>query len=115
MSLTPADNHEPKTKSTIHWREVVMAWQTSGLSMSQFCRQQQLSDHQLYYYRQKYLPASKPQQTKPKPAGFAKVAVPEVFSNLSGDIVLRLPNGMVLSGLSAQQPSVIADIIKALS
>jgi len=114
MSSTPADTSAPQTKTTINWREVVMAWQTSGLSISQFCRQQQLSDHQLYYYRQKYLPASKPQQAKPKPAGFAKVAVPAVAA-VSGDIILRLPNGMVLSGLSAQQPSVIADIIKALS
>ena len=114
MSSTPADTDAPKNKSTVHWREVVMAWQTSGLSISQFCRQQQLSDHQLYYYRQKYLPASKPKEATPKPAGFAKVAVSAVAA-VSDDIVLHLPNGMVLSGLSAQQPSVIADIIKALS
>lgn len=83
MSLTPQDIDAPKTKATIHWREVVMAWQNSGLSISQFCRQHQLTDHQLYYYRQKYLPASKPQQAQPKPVGFAKVTVPFVSSNLS--------------------------------
>ncbi|WP_306767928.1 IS66 family insertion sequence element accessory protein TnpA [Martelella alba] len=33
------------------WRELITAWQTSGLSGQVFCQQQQLTYHQFVYWR----------------------------------------------------------------
>ena len=34
-----------------HWREVVTRWQSSGLSMAAFCRQEGLPDKQFFWWK----------------------------------------------------------------
>ena len=104
------------SKAKTDWRAIVFDWQASGLSVSEFCRQHQVPEHQIHYYRRKFLtqpnslPTSSPTSTSPS-SGFAEVAVPPLSAS---ELTLRLPNGMELSGLSSQSPAILAAVIKAL-
>ena len=104
----PVNNPKPKT----NWRALVEDWQASGLSVSQFCRQHQVPEHQIHYYRHKYFPSSSMLSSKPTSKGFAQVTM--ASSLPSSTLTVRLPNGVEVSGFSSQPPLWIADMIKAL-
>ena len=111
MSSIQSSAKPSQAKAKPDWRAIIEDWQSSGLSVSQYCRQQQVPEHQIHYYRRKYLTAS-PSTTSSRPSGFAQVAVQSTPISV---LTLRFPNGLELSGFSSQQPQVIADMIKALS
>ena len=67
---TTTEHNDPQK---VNWREVILQWQDSDLSVSEFCRQHDWPEHQIHYYRKKYL---SPKAVKPtSPSGFASVNV----------------------------------------
>lgn len=111
-NLSPAAT-KPTVRTKADWRALVEDWQASGLPVSQFCRQHQVPEHQIHYYRRKYFPSSSNPSSKSNPAGFAQVAM--ASSLPSNALMVRLPNGVELSGFSSQHsPQWIADMVKVL-
>ncbi|MEX1221719.1 MAG: hypothetical protein WEA82_06360 [Idiomarina sp.] len=103
---------ESKGKSSpIDWKQEVQAWRTSGLPMNRFCQQRGLVTHQLGYYKRKYEAASAPIETGRSPFAQVSIAASEPGSGL----VIRLANGLVIEGISAQNIGVADALVRALS
>lgn len=100
------------TTNKTDWRAVVDDWQSSGLSVSQFCRQHQWPEHQVHYYRRKYSMSQKVESSIASTSGFAQVSIQKSSADV---ITIRLPNGFELSGFSSHNSQIIANMIKALS
>ena len=49
---------ETLSAKQVLWRERLLAWQQSGLSTAQWCRQQQLPEHQFFYWKRKLKPGT---------------------------------------------------------
>ena len=72
------------------WKQRVEAYEKSGLSKAQFCREHQLSAPTFWYYYRKFNPIkAKPQET---PSGF--VAVKSASIPSSSDLSLHFANGL---------------------
>ena len=111
----PSDlSNDKRSQSKPDWRDIIEQWQQSGLSVSAFCRQQSLPEHQIHYYRRKFLVKSPEPQKKSgqTTTGFTRVAI---ASQSQGSVQLRLPSGIELNGLSLQHPQHIAELVRALS
>jgi transposase-like protein len=83
------------------WKMVIETWQSSGLSVRQFCKKESLSEPSFYSWRKK-LTDDKPEQDnqhKPEPSTFIEVAMPKNNSAaielvLTSGNTLKLPNGV---------------------
>ena len=53
-------NDSASEVSNANWKEIVSAWQSSGLTRKDFCEQRQINYHQFLYQRCKYGQKSKP-------------------------------------------------------
>jgi len=73
--------------STIHdfWKLHIKQWQASGLSQASYCREHSLHEHQLSYWKRKFLSDTKPVEPESK-TGFTRVqvAVPAAISSSQG-------------------------------
>jgi len=99
---------------TLYWQQQFNDWRDSGLSGAAFCRQRVLSYHQFVYWRRKLEGSAKVSTPDGvSGAGFARVTqVPP--SQESGDLTLRLPGGMAITGLHAGNVDLLAAILKQL-
>lgn len=107
--------HDPSTlkSKSIDWKALVFEWQSSGLSVSEFCRKYKVPKHQIHYYRKKYLSsseASASMQTQLSGSRFAQVALST--SSSSNELRISLPNGVVVSGFS--DAAFVLNFLKAL-
>lgn len=76
------------------WRMAIETWQTSGLSVRQFCTNEGLSKPSFYCWRKKLAGDSVQNDTdKPKPSAFIEVAMPR---NTPGVIELLFTSGNTL-------------------
>ena len=50
---------EQHQKNKHLWQQRIDDWRQSGLSQTQWCEQNQIATHQLYYWRRKLAPSSK--------------------------------------------------------
>ncbi|MFV0476259.1 MAG: IS66 family insertion sequence element accessory protein TnpA, partial [Parahaliea sp.] len=94
-----------------NWQQHITTWQASALSGAAFCREHGLVYHRFTYWRQK-LTAPSPAQVG-APAGFAKV-VPVPQQPSRGELTLSLPNGITLTGLRADNVSLLGAILAQL-
>lgn len=93
------------------WHEQIDAWQTSGLSGQAFCKQHDLSYHQLGYWRKKQ---NQPQHDQPAPAsGFTRVTQAQ-SSNPGRELTLALPGGASISGIHAGNIDLLGMILRQL-
>jgi hypothetical protein len=99
------DKEEQKTRRE-KWLEIINEQEKSGLSQTQFCKENNISAPQLSYYRGRF----KPKQIS---AGtFTPVTIKQ--QETIKDIRLTLPNGFQCTFPSDLSASHIKDLIKAL-
>jgi len=90
----------PQEDQEQFWHMAIETWQTSGLSVRQFCRDEGLSEPQFYVWRRKLNGSNSKQigQNKPEPSAFIEVAMPRSTSAvielvLTSGNMLRIPHG----------------------
>ena len=102
------------THDTPAWKNHIDQWKKSGLSQVAYCRQHQLDESQLSYYKRKFagtLVASKKQE---KTNGFVSVQLtPEVQP--AEPLILHFANGAHLSGITAANVTVVKQLARALA
>jgi hypothetical protein len=84
MERSP-EEFDPKEKRKF-WENHIQAWQQSGLTQVEYCRQNHLKDHRWWYWRKRILKGTEPDVT----------FVPLRFSSSkisSSDVSVLTPNG----------------------
>ena len=93
------------------WQGQFARWRESGLSQSEYCREQGLSRHQFRYWRRKLEPGQIKRRHR-QASGFVPVQV-SASSGPSG-LSLRLPNGMVVHGIEAGNMELVKRLVEQL-
>ncbi|WP_372600194.1 IS66 family insertion sequence element accessory protein TnpB [Amphritea sp.] len=102
------------TERTQHWQQHIEHWRDTGLSGAAFCKQQSLSYHQFAYWRRKLEDVVDATDTERVPtSGFARVTH-VAASPVSGDLTLRLPGGMTITGLHAGNVELLGAVLRQL-
>ena len=91
-------NKEDTTPLATYWQEQMQAWEASGQSQTAFCRTNDLNYHRFGYWRRKLSPTVE-QQSSHRASNFVPVTVGS--HSQTNDLSLTLPNGLVLSGITA--------------
>ena len=86
---------KPDTDQQQFWQMVIETWQSSGLSVRQFCKKESLSEPSFYSWRKKLTGDNSEQdnQHESEPSAFIEVAIPK---NNSAAIELLLSCGSIL-------------------
>jgi len=104
-------NEEENNTLAAYWQQQIQSWETSGQSQAAFCRTNDLSYHRFGYWRRKTLPPIDSPFSH-SPSGFVPVAITHTPTN---DLSLTLPNGLVLSGITAGNLPVVGQLLNQLS
>jgi hypothetical protein len=110
MATTEID---PKAESPREpdWPQHFERWRQSGLTQSEYCRQEQLSRHRFKYWRRKLEPEGVRRRRK-RESGFVPVQVRA--STGTPSLSLSLPNGMVLRGIDAGNVDLVRRLVEQL-
>jgi hypothetical protein len=95
-------------KLAAYWKEQVDAWKSAGTSQIKFCQANELSYHRFVYWRRKFEGGPGGRQES---GGFATV---DYRQDVSDGLTLSLPNGLVLRGISADNVSVVRQLLEQL-
>ncbi|MFK7889833.1 MAG: hypothetical protein AB8B63_03375 [Granulosicoccus sp.] len=103
---------KPKLSRHAFWANHIHAWQSGGLSKARYRREHKLSYHQFIYWvgRTRSIVqagASTSQAPKFLPVAFKPQAV-------TPELQVRLPNGAIISGISAESVEVIGALMAQL-
>jgi len=93
------NEHRNVTEQQQFWQMVIDTWQSSGLSVRQFCRQEGLSEPSFYSWRKKLAKCHKPKDGKlkePASSDFIKVSLPQSHS-IGLELVLSSGNTLRIS------------------
>ena len=93
-----------------YWQQHVAAWQGSGLSQNQFCKNHKLNYHRFVYWRRK-LEGSARSRSSSQQSGFAVVNYPP---EVEAGLTLSLPNGLVVRGISSGNLSLFRKLLDCL-
>ena len=96
------------------WQMAIETWQSSGLSVRQFCKQEGLSEPSFYTWRKRLTKSDEPEQDKQKDvdsSGFIKVSMP---SEKSCGLELILSSGNILRISSAADSKTLSDVLSTL-
>ena len=96
------------------WQMVLETFQSSGLSVRQFCKQEGLSEPAFYSWRKKLIKRDEPKKGKQKDmssSAFIKVAMPK---NKSFVLELVLSSGSILRISSGTDSQTLSNIISVL-
>lgn len=93
-----------------HWRELFALYRDCNLTVAEFCKHHQVRVHQFYYWRTKVC--------SPVPAP-SSALIPVQLASLppaqaTQELVIRLPNGVELQGLSGAQLCALLPEVAAL-
>ena len=108
------DSNATETDQRQFWQMAVEAWQVSGLSVRQFCKQEGLSEPSFYAWRKRLTKSAGDQpdhSTECSPESFIQVSLPTASAPvmefvLSSGHILRIPGDV-------DQPTVTA-VLSAL-
>ena len=110
-SDNPAAETVPAADREPYWQEHLARWQQSGLSKIAYCRQENLSIHQLKYWCRKLRPNARVKRKSSRRAFVPlRVATPASTESLT----LTLPNGMRVGGISEQNLAVVKQLVEQL-
>ena len=99
---------------TLYWQQQLDDWRRSGLSGAAFCKRQTLSYHRFTYWRHKLTGSAKEAETEGRSgAGFARVTQISASPH-ANQLTLTLPGGMAITGLHADNVSLLTAILKQL-
>ena len=93
-----------------HWRPHVEAWQASGLSAKQFCKDNSLPYWQFLYWAKKLHPPTPP--TSPANA-FTRV-MPVASPGAAPGLQITLPNGVRISGIDSDNVDLLSTVLDQL-
>ena len=103
---------EKSADLTEYWKHQIEAWQVSAQSQKAFCKAHDLNYHQFGYWSRKFRnPVD--QTERKRPSGFVPVTVNA--PNESNGLLLRLPNGMQLQGISNDNLPTVYQLLAHLS
>jgi hypothetical protein len=110
--------YRSKEQARTHWQEVLNRWQQSGLSIAQFCRDQEISESGLYTWRKKLSlthsatePHTKPRSSKSSESPFVQVDVP---SATHSQLTLELASGHTIHIAGQVNTDALVKVIGAL-
>jgi len=100
-----------REEKRVYWASHVKEWKASGETQSGYCRRHRLKAHQLSYWKQVFESNSSTEQT-PTCSGFVAVQVADPHPQ---GLTIRLPNGLRLEGVHAENLVVVRAVISWLS
>jgi hypothetical protein len=96
------------------WQSSIKKWRKSGLSVRQFCKDQDLSEPSFYFWRRKLIKTGAAEadgQKDKKPSAFIEVSIPD--GNLS-TLELVLTSGNVLKIGSSVDSRALNNVLSVL-
>jgi hypothetical protein len=96
------------------WKNHIDQWKQTDLSQAAYCREHQLDESQLSYYKRKFagtLVSSKPQVQS---SGFVNVQVAPEAQPVE-TLTLHFANGAHLSGITAANVATVEQLARALA
>ena len=105
---------KPDADQQQFWQMVIETWQSSGLSVRNFCKQEGLSEPAFYSWRRKLTKADVPKKDEPKAANssaFIKVSMPK---DNRASLELVLSSGNVLRISSNADSQTLTNVLSAL-
>ena len=80
------------------WRIAIETWQTSGLSVRQFCKDEGFAEPQFYQWRKKLTggDSERDSRDKPEPSAFIEVAMPQ-SNSVAVELLLTSGNTLRIS------------------
>jgi len=95
------------------WQMAIETWQSSGLSIRQFCKQEGLSEPSFYSWRKRLTPIQPSDVSKEQiqPESFIQVSMPEAES---GCLELAFTSGHTLRIPSDVDSTFLAGVLSAL-
>jgi len=106
--------YRSKEQARTYWQEVLSRWQQSGLSVPQFCRDQEVSESGLYTWRKKLSltrSAPEPRSSKSSESLFVQVDMP---SAPHSQLTLELASGHTLHIAGRVDADALVKVIGAL-
>ena len=94
-----------------YWQQQVNHWKSGGLSASKFCQANKINYHRFLYWRRKLGVNDTGRPTDTSTAGFAKV---RSLAAVAEDLVLSLPSGLQLKGITADNIVVVQQLLAVL-
>ena len=95
-----------------YWREQIEAWRRCGQSQQAYCQANDLSYPRFIYWRRKLTGADAGGERR-RSSAFVPVAWP--VPRASAELSLVLPSGLELRGITAENLSVVEQLLSALS
>ena len=102
------------------WKQHVIACNDSGLSKASYCREHQLTYHQLIYWRSQFESQPAPcVDPRPRPTASNRTSrlLPVVLRDhqeTQTGIQITLPSGVMISGVTEQHVSVALQLLNQL-
>ena len=103
-------SNKTQTENQAFWQTHVQQWQSSGLSQAAYCREHQLDQNKLSYYKRKQLGEVVPTQNN----GFVSVQLAQNVQSIDA-LTLHFVNGTHLSGITSQNVTVVKQLMEALA
>jgi len=100
-----------REEKRVYWASHVKEWKASGETQSGYCRRHRLKAYQLTYWKHVLESNSSTDQT-PTCSGFVAV---QVANPQPQGLTIRLPNGLRLEGVHAENLTLARDLIGWLS
>lgn len=95
------------------WQNQVLTWQDSGLNKARYCREHKLNYQQFIYWSAKFGAARRSSSASNSQAPkFLPVAVTQ--QAVLPELQIRLPNGVVISGISVDSVDVVGALVAQL-
>ena len=109
--MTP---HRRSLQKTAFWQQHVDQWRKSGLSQAAYCREHQLSEFSLSYYKRKFDEGHRDTGLQTKSNSFVSVQLADDVQPLE-PLTLHFANGAHLSGITATNVAVVKQLARALA
>ena len=97
-----------------YWQQQVEAWQDSALSQTEFCKRHHLVHHRFVHWKLKLAGASRRSPPAPAAAASGFAVVHPVIRENAGEssLMLTLPNGVRVSGVTAANLAVVQQLLE---
>ncbi len=103
------DRNTPDTRTT-YWKTQIDAWQASGQSQLAFCKANDLNYPNFGYWLRKFRHEGITPAAPRRSSGF----VPVVAAALPGELTLRLPSGIELTGVTEKNLPLVEHVLARL-
>ncbi|ASJ72114.1 IS66 family insertion sequence element accessory protein TnpA [Granulosicoccus antarcticus] len=94
------------------WESHVLTWQGSGLSKAKYCRENKLRYHQFIYWISKGEQRVQPKTVTAQTPKLLPVVIKQ--SAVSPELQIKLPNGIIISGITVDSVEVLGALMDQL-